>query len=210
VQIRKLTAVLTTAAITSGAGIGVAQAQSTSGGQDGSAKPTRKARGHKPRRGMSDAQLSALAGKLGVTTSRLKAALAAIRPATPAGGERPKRGDMAADLAAALGVETAKVQEILDANHPAKPAQGPHGGPGRARPAKPDNTALIAALASGLGLDEATVKAAFDKLEAAHQAEHKARDAAFAAALAKELGLKTDVVQAALDATRPARAAKAS
>jgi hypothetical protein len=167
VQIRKLTAVLTTAAIASGASIGVAQAQSTSGGQDGSAKPTRKAPGHKPRRGMNAAQLSALAGKLGVTTSRLKAALEAIRPA--------------------------------------KPAQRPQGGPGGARPAKPDHTALIAALASGLNLDEATVKAAFDKLEAAHQAEHKARDTAFAAELAKELGLKTADVQAALDATWPAR-----
>ena len=119
-------------------------------------------------------------------------------------GERPDRGaGLATALATALNVDVAKVKEILDANRPAKPAAGAKRS--GARPAKPSNTKLIAALASGLGIDTATVKAAFDTIEAAHKAEHEAREQAMYAAVAKELGLTADAVEAAFEANRPAK-----
>ena len=114
---------------------------------------------------------------------------------------------MAGELATALGVEVADVQAILTANRPAKPARGTSG-TRPARGAKPSNTKLVAALASGLNLDTATVKAAFTKIEAARKDEHAAREAAMYAAVAKQLGLQTAAVQAAFEANRPARPAR--
>jgi len=155
---------------------------------------------------MSSVQLAAIAKTLGVTTAQLKAALDASKPAKPT-GNMPTGNGMATELAAALGADLAKVKEILDANRPAKPAAGTRPAPGT-RPARPDQSKLIAALATGLGIDEATVKAAFDRLEAAHQADHAARETAMYAAVAKELGLSTDAVKAAFEANRPARPAQ--
>ena len=152
----------------------------------------------KPRRGDDATRLAALAKKLGVTTAPLRAAFEATRPDAPGRGDR--RGDLAADLAAALNVETAKVQELLDANRPTRSE--------RRRPARgerPGHAALITALAEGLSLDEAAVKAAFDKLRAAREADHDARHAAMVAALAKELGLSAEKVEAAFEAHRPAK-----
>jgi HD-GYP domain-containing protein (c-di-GMP phosphodiesterase class II) len=110
-----------------------------------------------------------------VRRARLRAALDAVRPDGP-----PDKGSPAAELAKALGVEESAVQKILDA---APRDRGGH----------PD---LVAALADGLGIDEAKVEAALDKL-------HDGRHAEFAAALAKELGLSADRVEKALEATRP-------
>ncbi len=114
---------------------------------------------------------------------------------------------MASELAAALGADVAKVREILAANRPAKPARGTAGAR-PARGAKPSQTKLVAALASGLNLDTATVKAAFAKLDAARRAEHTAREAAMYAAVAKALGLETAAVKAAFEANRPAKPAR--
>jgi hypothetical protein len=119
--------------------------------------------------------LGALATELGVSRARLRAALDAVRPDGP-----PDKGSPAAELAKALAVEESAVQKILDA---APRDRGGH----------PD---LVAALADGLGIDEAKVEAALDKL-------HDGRHAEFAAALAKELGLSADRVEKALEATRP-------
>jgi hypothetical protein len=119
--------------------------------------------------------LGALATELGVSRARLRAALDAVRPDGP-----PDKGSPAAELAKALGVEESALQKILDA---APRDRGGH----------PD---LVAALADGLGIDEAKVEAALDKL-------HDGRHAEFAAALAKELGLSADRVEKALEATRP-------
>jgi hypothetical protein len=185
-RIRRLTALLGTAALVGGGGLGVARAAdpgSTSG------KPAQSAKRH--HRGPSSAELSRLASKLGVTTARLRAAMQATRPAKPT-GRRPDRG---AALAAELGVDTAAVKEILDDNRPSRPARG----------TPSDHTALAAALAEGLNLDEAVVTAALGKIEAARRAEHDARHAAMAAALAKELGLTTAQVQAAFESVRPRR-----
>jgi hypothetical protein len=131
------------------------------------------------------------------------------RPAKAAGGpggpgDSGGPGGMATDLATALGTDVTKVEAILDANRPAGPARGTTPG---TRPAKPDNTKLVAALASGLNIDEATVKAAFAKLDAAHKEDHGDRHSTMYAAVAKQLGVSADVVQAAFEANRPARPA---
>ena len=106
--------------------------------------------------------MTELAAKLGVSEAQLKAAFDASRPS---GG--PKKGDakggMAAELASALGVSTDNVQAILDKNRPAKPTAPPAAG---TKPARPDSSALVSALSSGLGIDAATVKAALAKADA--------------------------------------------
>ena len=191
-RIRKTTAVVSVAALLGAGGFGVAQAATSATG----AAADRPA--HRHGGPLASAQLGAIAKQLGVTTAQLKAAMQAAKPAPPAdGAARPDR--FASALATALGADLAKVREILDANRPAKPARG-------TKPsAKPSNTKLIAALASGLDLDTVTVKAALDKVEAARKADHAAREAAMYAAVAAELNLSTDAVRAAFEANRPAK-----
>lgn len=199
---RKIVAVLSASALLGGAGLGVAQA-AKGGNGNGKARAERAGgRHHGP---LPQGALQKIASTLGVSTADLRAALEANRPAAPPAGERRGPEQLAADLASALGVETAKVTEILEANKPARPAGRPARG---TMPPKPDHTKLIAALASGLNLDEATVKAAFDKIEAAHQAEHQARETAMYEAVAKALGKTTDEVKAAFEANRPAKPAR--
>jgi hypothetical protein len=196
---RKIAAILSAASLVGATSIGAAEAASS-----GSGTQTGKQGGHGPKRGgpLSSAQLSKIAASLGVTTDALKAALDANRPARPS-GDGPKGGpqQFASDLASALGVDTSAVKTILDANRPARPASRPAPG---TKPAKPDTTALVAALSSGLNLDEATVQAAFDKLEASHRADETARHAAMYAALAKSLNVSSDAVKAAFEAALPA------
>jgi DNA-binding MarR family transcriptional regulator len=146
--------------------------------------------GHGP--GMDGPAIGALAERLGVTRARLTAAFKAVGAAG-----RPDRDSPAADLASALGVEQSAVERILEANRPSGPRERP--APGM----EPDHADLVAALASGLGIDEAKVQAAIDKLEAAHRAGHDDHHAELAAALAKQLGLKAADVAAALEAVRP-------
>jgi hypothetical protein len=201
--LRKVTAAFAVAALAGAGGIGAAQAATTS-----SSPAATSSRADHPgaKRGggpMSSASLAAIAKTLGVTSAQLKAALDATRPAS---ADRPDRSAMATDLATALGVQTSAVQTILDANRPARPAAGsrPKAGSKPKRGARPSNAKLIAALATGLKLDEATVKAAFAKIDAAHKAEHAAREDAMYAAVAKQLGVSSDAVKAAFEANRPA------
>jgi protein-disulfide isomerase-like protein with CxxC motif len=208
-RIRKVTAAVSVAALVGAGGIGVAQAASTS---SGSAAGTARSDRPGAKRGgpMSTASIAAIAKTLGITSAQLKAAIDATKPAA---GTKPDRSGMAAELATALGVDTAAVQTILDANRPARPAAGtkpaagskPPAGSRPERGARPDNSKLISALATGLKLDEATVKAAFTKLDAAHKADHSARETAMYAAIATQLGLGTDAVKAAFEANRPAK-----
>jgi len=202
-RIRKATAVLSVAALLGGGGIGAAQAAS---GEDG-ARPARSGHGPGPGAGqMSSASLAKIASTLGVGAAQLRTAMQATRPAKPAGDGARGADGRASELASALGVSTAQVQAILDANRPAKPAAGTQG----TRPprgARPSQTKLIAALASGLSLDTATVEVAFDKVDAAHRAEHTAREAAMYAALADRLGVSAAAVKAAFEANRPAKRA---
>jgi hypothetical protein len=207
--IRKIAAVASTLALVGTAGLGVANAADQTASGSSTTGTTRPA---PPRGGpgLTSAQLDAIAAKLGVTSAKLQSAIAADRPARPSGSRRGERGDgMAAELATALGADASKVAAILDANRPARPAAGTAPSSPGQRPSAggPDKSTLIAALASGLGLDQATVKAAFDKLDAAHEAEHQARDNARYAALAKTLGVDADKVAAAFEAVRPAKPA---
>ena len=202
--IRKIAAVASTVALVGTAGLGVANAadQSTNGSTAGTTRPAPPRGGP----GLTSAQLDAIAAKLGVTSTQLQAALAANRPARPSGRGPGGRGDgMAAELATALGADATKVAAILEAGRPARPAAGT--APQRPAAGRPDNSALVAALASGLGLDESAVKAALDKLAAAHEAEHQARDNARYTALAKTLGVDAEKVAAAFEAVRPAKPA---
>ncbi|MDP1849328.1 MAG: hypothetical protein Q8K79_16170 [Solirubrobacteraceae bacterium] len=200
-RIRKTTALVAAAALLGGGGLGAAQAATGDG-----ARPDRSVRSAQGGP-MNSASLAKIASTLGVTAAQLRAALEANRPAKPARAARGADG-MASELAAALGVDVADVQEILAANRPAKPARGTQGARRAARGAKPSNTKLIAALASGLNLDAATVRAAFTKIEADHRAAHAAREAATYAAVAQQLGLETAAVKAAFAASRPAKPAR--
>jgi hypothetical protein len=205
-QSRKVIAALAAVAVAGGGVSAVAGAKSSRGSKSRAAHGHGHPGGPRP---FSAAQISALADKLGVSTDTLKAALTAIRPTKPTGTRPDPGADFAAAIAKELGVDASKVKEILDANRPPRPAQRP--APGSPRPARPDDSKLISALATGLGIDEATVQTALDKVHAAHeadeQAEHAARDTAFAKALADKLGLDVDKVKAALDAVRPERPA---
>ncbi|HEV7804181.1 MAG TPA: Clp protease N-terminal domain-containing protein [Solirubrobacteraceae bacterium] len=203
-RLHKITAAVSAAALLGAGGLNTAQAATTSSDSASTARASRPG----PKRGggpLATAQLAAIAKTLGVTSAQLKAALDASRPANPAGAHPGRGTGMASDLSTALGVDVAKVKAILDANRPAKPAAGTRAR--GARPPKPDRPKLVTALASGLSLDEATVKAAFAKIEDGHRAEHTARDTAMYAAVAKQLGLSVDAVQAAFEANRPARPA---
>lgn len=198
-RLRKIAATVSAVALLGAGGFSAAEAATAA--KDSSSSTSRPG----PKRGgpMNTAQLAAIAKTLGVTSTQLRAALDASRPAKPT-GERPARGaEMANALATALGADVAKVKEILDANRPAKPAAGAKRS--GARPAKPSKTKLIAALASGLDIDTAKVKAAFATIEAAHKAEHEAREQAMYTAVAKELGLSASAVEAAFEANRPAK-----
>jgi hypothetical protein len=201
-RIRKITAIVSASALVGGAGLGAAQAATTA---KDSTSTTRKAAD--VRRGPSSADLAKIAAALDVTTAQLQSAMDASRPAKPAAGTKPAKGDRgagrAAAIATALGADVTKVQEILDANRPAKPAAGSK--PSGARPAKPDQTKLVAALAEGLGLDTAKVQAALTAAEKAHRAEHDARHTEMYAAIAKALDKTTAQVQAAFEANRPAK-----
>jgi hypothetical protein len=158
----------------------------------------------RPRGGheLTTAQLQSIASKLGVTTTQLQAAIAANRPARPTGARTDRRDGMATELATALGADATKVASILEANRPARPSAPPSSS--TQRPAKPDDSALVTALASGLNLEQSAVQVALAKVQAAHQAEHEARDAARYAALAKTLGVDAAKVKAAFEAVRPA------
>jgi len=201
-RIQKITATVSAVALLGAGGFSAAQAATSSSSKASSARtagPGGK-RGGGP---MSSAGLAAIAKTLGVTSAQLKAALDASRPAKPTGTKPARGAGMATELAAALGADVAKVKAILDANRPARPtAAAKRSG---ARPPRPDHSKLIAALATGLNIDQATVKAAFDKIDAAHKSEHATREAATYAAVAKELGLTTAAVKAAFEANRPAK-----
>ena len=108
-----------------------------------------------------------LAASLGITQDELQAAMAKDAPPPPR--------SLTEALADELGVDTADVQRVIDADRP-KPGTNP------------DRTTLLAALVSGLHLDEAVVTAAFDRVDEAKSAEHRARIAGLAAKLAQRSG----------------------
>jgi hypothetical protein len=228
-RVRKTAAVVTSAVLVVGGGVAAAAAATGN-----SAKRSKQqvpygmgfgmgygAPGHGPggdhgpgRGGLPPDALASIAKTLGVTTDQLQSAVEAARPTGKLDGAHD-RGDIAQELADALNVDAAKVRSILEANRPTPPeggqGYGPGAGLGGPRGGHPDggrpgfdDSALIAALATGLNIDQATVKAAFEKLAAAHEADHGARENAFFAAVAKALGLDASAVQKAFEAARPA------
>ena len=194
-KVRKLTATVSAAALLGAGGVGAAQA--ASGTTD---RPAGPRGGH---HALSTTQLQTIASKLGVTTG---AAADGDRrqQAVEAGGRRGE--DMAATLAARARRGDGEGPDD-PRRQPADPAR--HASARRAAPASPDNSKLVTALATGLSLDEATVKAAFD--EARGRPQDRARDAqedARYAAIATALGVDAADVEAAFEAVRPARPAK--
>lgn len=180
---------LATAILVPTALVGVGSATADSGTGTATVMEQQGPPGQAGHRGPDIAKLAAM---LGVTETDLKAALDTTRPSGTA--MRGDRGaELAKDIAAALGVTTAQVRSILEANTPTeRPAPG----------TKPDQSALLSALSSGLGVDKATVKEVLDKLGAGHKAQHEARETAMA--LAKQLNLDGATVKQALAELRPA------
>jgi transposase-like protein len=83
---------------------------------------------------------------------------------------------------------------------PGRPGGFGSGGPGRDPGA---NTDLVAALATGLGLDEAKVQSALADLAKARETERTTRETERYAAIAKALGKDADAVKRAFEAARP-------
>jgi Spy/CpxP family protein refolding chaperone len=124
---------------------------------------------------------AALLGAGGVGAAQA-ASGTADRPAGPRGGHHALSTTQLQAIASKLGVTTAQLQAAIEANQPARserPARG-------AKPGKPDSGKLVTALATGLDLDEATVKAALAKLEAERKTAHETQEDARYAAIATE------------------------
>ncbi len=195
-QVRKIAAIVSTSALLGGGGLVAANAATAAsdGSTSTSSSSTMKRGG-----AMSAATLAKIADALGVSSADLQAAVDAGKSA-----KQEQRGDRGAarstELAEALGVDAAKVKTIIEANRPQKGTSTER----PARGAKPDQTKLAAALASGLDLDAATVKAALTKLDTARKAKGDSRHDAMYSAVAKQLGLSTTDVKAAFEANRSA------
>jgi hypothetical protein len=108
------------------------------------------------------ARATPVAASLGLSHDELRAAVVE---------EPPKLTPLDEALAVELGVNVEDVREIVDADR-TKPGS------------KPDRTTLLPALVSGLHLDESTVAAAFDRVEADKAADHRARIAGLVVRLA--------------------------
>jgi hypothetical protein len=120
-----------------GAGLAVSQARSDSalpaGGASGQGGPGPRAPGGPGAGGFMD--VFALAKELGVSTTKLEAAMKAARPAGDPGAGGPRGdGDMAAALAKALGLSEARVSAALEAVRAQRPDGAPPGGAGGGTP----------------------------------------------------------------------------
>lgn len=144
-----------------------------------------------------DAGLAALAKKLGVETSALKAALDDLRPQ----GDRDAPGpppELVKALADGLNLSTDKVTAALEKLRPDS------GGRRAERMGHRGDRfdGFAAALAKQLGLKSSDVSAALKKVAGNGR---PSSPGAFVGALAKELGVTSAKLRAALDETRPTR-----
>ena len=162
-RIRKATAIVSAAALLGGGGIGIAQAAS---GTSARARPLRPSPGRRPD---ESATLAKIASTLGVTTAQLKAAMPARRRPSRPTGSRPAAPAWRPSSPPRSASRPRRSRRSSTPTARPSPAAGRGAGPPAAAAPSPSNTKLVAALASGLGIDEATVKAAFDKIEAAHR-----------------------------------------
>ncbi|MDO8189076.1 hypothetical protein Q5424_25655 [Conexibacter sp. JD483] len=155
------------------------------------------------------ADLTQVSAALGVSEAKLRAALDAARP------DRGARDGFAAAIAAQLGASSADVQSVLDANRPDRgdDATGDRDGDGprgdHRDGARPDDSALAAALAKKLSITQAKAQAALDAVHTAHDADsgdRAGRDgdrSDFYAAVAKALGKDAAAVKQAFEANQP-------
>jgi hypothetical protein len=157
---------------------------STSGRQAGPYGPGPGRRGG-PRRDLSD-----IAGRLGVTEAKLKAALQDLRPDGGAMDER--RAALAKALAGELGVPADKVTAALDKLHgQRKDQRGRRRGDRRAR--------FDAALAAKLGVEPAKIRSAFENLRPGGRGGGPPD----LADLAKQIGVSEAKLRSAIGDLRP-------
>ena len=132
-KFRKIAVFVGAAALAGGAGIGVAARgdADSAGATPGMTRPAQGGPGA-TQDGPGAQPLSALAEALGVSETRLRAALEKLRPSGAPGstpGGPPDSSDMAEALASELGLSADKVRSALEAVGPGG------GGPGGAPPA---------------------------------------------------------------------------
>lgn len=206
---RVMIAALGTAALMAGIGGTTALAGSGSGAKD------HKAFGG-PMHGPGDraAFVTALAGKLGVTTDALTAALQSLRPTE---GTRPDRAAFPQALADKLSLDVAAVQAALDS---VRPPMGPDGhagpggpdgdgGPGGHMGHGPRSPEFAAALATALGLTADQVNAAFASIPKPAAGTRPARGT-LVTALASALGIDAATLKTAMHSVRADRRAAAA
>jgi hypothetical protein len=144
---------------------------------------------------------AALAAKLGIDAAKVRDAFDALKPGPNRRAAKPALGD----LAAKLGVSEDKLRSALDDLRP-----GPRPAPGRFGPGKPGKLApggrprpggpMVAALAKELGVTQAKLTAAMQKIRPDLKKEHEADRDAFIAKLAAKLGVSEAKVKEAIPA----------
>jgi hypothetical protein len=145
-----------------------------------------------------DADLGALAKKLGVSTTALKTALDELRPTDRPGRDGPPP-ELVKALADGLNLSTDKVTAALEK---LRPDRGSRRAERMGRRADRFD-GFAAALAKQLGLKSADVSAALKKVAGSGPGDRPGDPRAFAAALAKELGVGSSKLRTALDKVRP-------
>jgi hypothetical protein len=157
----------------------------------GSTTATPQAAPPGPGRHRGPRDLSAIAGRLGVTQARLRAALQDLRPDRKAATD-DRRGELAKALATELGLPTDKVQAALEKFKGERRAGG--------RERRGDRLHRFdAVLATKLGVDPAKVRAAFDSLRPGGRRAGPPD----LAALAGKIGVSEDKLRSALADLRP-------
>jgi len=155
-------------------------------------KPTSSAArpaGAPPRR---PGDLSGIAGQLGVTEAKLRAALEDLRPDRGAAKDE-RKSVLAKALATELGLDEAKVTAALEKFHGDRKVVR--------RERRGDRVQRFdEALAAKLGVDAAKIRAAFDSLK---PGPNRRADKPALADLAKEIGVTEDKLRSALEDLRP-------
>jgi hypothetical protein len=144
----------------------------------------------------------ALAAKLGIDAAKVRSAFDALKPGPNRRAEKPAL----ADLAKQLGVSEDKLRSALTDLRPGpRPRPGRPGPgfkhPGGPRPVGPPGP-QAAALAKELGVTEAKLRAAMEKVRPALEKDHEAERDAFITKLAAKLGVSEAKVKDAIG-TKP-------
>jgi hypothetical protein len=124
---RRIAVFVSAAALTGGA-VAACGSDAATTNSSGSSS-TQQQSGQPPQGGRMD--VTALAKALGVSTSKLQAAMQKNRPQPGQQGQGGSRDDMAANLAKELGLSEAKVKAALEK---LRPQGGPPAGNGQAAP----------------------------------------------------------------------------